>query len=247
MIHPKLRDGKKLQTNEPFPINILPDDLLVKIGGCFAHLMYIGRKDITGTDWGDAFANAIGGIHLDSPIGIADVVLGKMAWSMKTVKNRDPFSVKSVRLISGRCSPDYSYGITDPHKDIQKTGTAVLGIWNERINIAQDNFTPLRTSILIRSEDLTTYCIYEEETHRYATNEYVWELNSNGNLIGKNIETGNICFTWQPHGSQFTIHSKVPANATKFKIKRPPTIRKDEVLKAIGFDDSWVTIIRQQH
>lgn len=244
MKHPRLRDGRKLQTSEPYPINQLPDDLLVKIGGYLVHLLYIGRKDITGSDWGDAFADSIGGTHLDSPVGIADVVLGKMAWSMKTVKNSDPFAVKQVRLISGRCSPDYSYGITDPHEDIQRTGTAVLGIWNERINIAQDYYTPLRTSVLVRSNDLLSYCIYEEENHRYATNEYTWEVNKNGNLIGKEIATGETCFTWQPHGSQFTIHSHVPPTAVKFRLRQPPKLSKDEILRNINFDSSWVDIIR---
>lgn len=144
MEHPRLRDSKRLQTSEPYPMNELPEDLIVRIGGYLVHLLYIGRKDITGTDWGDAFADAVGGEHLDSPCGIADVVLDKMAWSMKTVKNARPFSMETVRLISGRCSPDYSYGITDPHEDIQRTGRAVLGIWNERINIAQDYYNPVR-------------------------------------------------------------------------------------------------------
>lgn len=244
MKHPRLRDWKRLQTNEPYPINQLPDDLLVKIGGYMIHLLCVGRKDISGSDWGDVFADSIGGKHLDSPVGIADVVLGKMAWSMKTVKKASPFTVRRVSLISGRCSPDYSYGITDPHEDIQRTGTAVLGIWNERINIAQDNYTPLRTSVLIRSNDLLSYCIYEEENHRYGTNEYKWEVNPNGNLIGKSLETGETCFTWQPHGSQFTIHSRVPSNAVKFKIKQPPMISKEDILKAINFDSSWVDIIK---
>lgn len=127
MKHPRLKDGKRLQTSEPYSINELPDDLLVSIGGYLIHLLYIGRKDISGSDWGDAFADAIDGIHLDSPVGIADVVLGKMAWSMKTVKNANPFKAERVRLISGRCSPDYSYGITDPHKDIQKNRHCRIG------------------------------------------------------------------------------------------------------------------------
>lgn len=101
MKHPRLRDGKRLQTSEPYPINELPDDLLVRIGGYLVHLLYIGRKDISGGDWGDTFADAVGGTHLDSPVGIADVALGKMAWSMKTVKNGNPLSATTVRLISG--------------------------------------------------------------------------------------------------------------------------------------------------
>ena len=244
MNHPRLRDGKKLLTSEPYPMNEIPDDLIVKIGGYLVHLLYIGRKDITGADWGDAFSDAIGGKHLDSPVGIADVVLGKMAWSMKTVKNSTPFNSRIVRLISGRCSPDYSYGITDPHVDIQETGRAVLGIWNERINLAQDEYNPVRTSVLVRSNDLLSYTLFEEDNHRFRTSDYKWEVNSNGNLIGKHIETEETCFTWQPHGSQFTIHTHVPENAVKFTIKRPPMLTKDDILEAINFDESWVEIIK---
>lgn len=244
MEHPRLRDSKRLQTSEPYPMNELPEDLVVRIGGYLVHLLYIGRKDITGTDWGDAFADALGGEHLDSPCGIADVVLDKMAWSMKTVKNARPFSMETVRLISGRCSPDYSYGITDPHEDIQRTGRAVLGIWNERINIAQDYYNPVRTSVLIRSNDLLSYCLFEEDNHRFAASDYVWEVNANGNLIGRHVNTGDICFTWQPHGSQFTIHTRVPENAVKFTIRKPPLLTKDDVLNAVGFDASWVNIVK---
>lgn len=246
MKHPKLRDGNKLRTNEPYPMNDIPEKMVVEIGGYLVYLLYIGRKDISGSDWGDAFSDAIGGRHLDSPVGIADVVLEKMAWSMKTVKTVNPFTAKKVRLISGRCSPDYSYGITDPHKDIQETGRAVLGIWNERINIAQDNYNPVRTSILVRSNDLLSYCLFEEDSHRFRTNDYVWEANSNGNLIGKHIETEEVCFTWQPHGSQFTIHTSIPENAVKFTIKRPPLLTKENILETLHFDSSWVEIIKKE-
>ncbi len=244
MKHPKLRDSKKLQTYEPYPVNEIPDDLIVKLGGSIIYLLYIGRKDISGSDWGDAFAEAIGGSHLDSPVGIADVVLDKMAWSMKTVKNDNPFNTKTVRLISGRCSPDYSYGITDPHKDIQETGRAVLGIWNERVNLARDNYNPVRTSVLVRSKDLLSFVLFEEENHRYRTSDYVWEVNNNGNLIGRQIETGEICFTWQPHGSQFTIHTHVPENAAKFTIRHPPILAKEDILRVINFDKDWIEIIK---
>ncbi|MDE5806779.1 MAG: hypothetical protein K2H76_01570 [Muribaculaceae bacterium] len=244
MKHPKLRDGKKLLTSELYPINEIPDEIIVKIAGYFVYLLYMGRKDITGEDWGDAFAKAINGTHLDSPIGIADVVKGKMAWSMKTVKAKDPARVKKIRLISGRCSPDYSYGITDPHLDIEKTGRAVLGIWNERINLALDHYNPVRTMVLVRSEDSLSFSLFEEDTHRFASNEYIWETNKNGNLIGKSIKTNEIVFTWQPHGSQFTIHCEIPQNAIRFKIRRPHVVKESHILDSIGFDESWVTIQR---
>lgn len=245
MNKPRLRDSKKDLTHEPYLINEIPDKIITDIGAYFVYLLYIGRKDITGSDWGDCFAKVMKGEHLDSPVGIADVVLNDMAWSMKTVKNTDPFNCKNVRLISGRCSPDYSYGIQDPHEDIQKTGQAVLGIWNERINIAYDSYNPVRTSVLIRSNDLLSYCLFESENQRYRTTDYVWQENPNGNLIGINVETGDTCFTWQPHGSQFTIHEKVPKKAVKFRIKQPPVLSQEKILETINFDESWVEIVKQ--
>lgn len=240
---PRLRDSKHLTTKSLYPLNVIPPEIVTKIGGYLVYLLYIGRKDVSGSDWGDAFADSIGGIHLDSPVGIADVVLDKNCWSAKTVKVKDPFSISNVRLISGRCSPDYSYGITDPHKDVQKTGEAVLSIWNERINIATDHYSSVRTAVLVRSYDCLSYRLFEEDTQRFRTTDYHWDVNSNGNLIGLD-RNERVCFTWQPHGSQFTIHTEVPESAIKFQIKQPPTISKTDVLKVVEFDESWVQIIK---
>ncbi|MBQ9365740.1 MAG: hypothetical protein IJT82_08175 [Schwartzia sp.] len=245
MQRPRLRDAGKLKTHELYPLNVFPDELIRRLGGYLVYLVYIGRKDISGDDFGDAFAEAVGGTHLGAPVGIADVVLGKSCWSAKTVKAKNPFNSKSVRLISGRCSPDYSYGISDPHEDLQKTGTAVLGIWNERVNIANDAYSQVRTAVLVRSYDLRSYLLFEEETGRFRTTDYKWSANNNGNLIGRD-KAKNQRFTWQPHGSQFTIHCEIPAEAVKFQIKLPAQrLNKNDVLEMIKFDDSWITIVRQ--
>lgn len=244
MKHPKLRDSHKLITKDLYPLCEIPDSIITKLAGGFVFLMYMGRKDISGDDYGEAFAKAIDGEHLASPVGIADVVKDQMAWSMKTVKNNKPFTAQSIRLISGRCSPDYSYGITDPHVDIQKTGQAVLNIWNERINIAQDNYNRIRTSILIRNPELNKFVIFEEENRRFITSEYIWEVNDNGNLIGKDKTTGAHCFTWQPHGSQFTIITSVPHNAIKFELRKPPVIDQQSILEHLDFNEDWVTILK---
>ena len=244
MKHPKLRDSKRLLTREPYPLNEIPEEVIKSIGKQFVYMLCVGRRDLTGDDWGNVFAQAIGGTHLQSPVGIADVTFDKMAWSMKTVKKSTPHKGNtSVRLISGRCSPDYSYGITDPHEDIQKTGRAVLNIWNERVNIAQDYYNPLRTSILVRSEDMLSFTLFEEENHRFVASNYRWEENPNGNLVGIDLETGETRFTWQPHGSQFTIHTRVPQNAVRFKIKQPPKLDVEETLRQIHYSDEWVEIL----
>ncbi len=247
MDKPKLRDSKHRKNTEPFPLNAIPDSVIQSIGAHLVYLISVGTSDISGNDWGNTLALALGGEHLSSPLGIADVVLGGMAWSTKTVKitaKGGALEAEKVNLISGRCSPDYSYGITDPHEDIQKTGTAVLNIWNERVNIAQENYTPVRTSVLVRSSDLLSYVLFEEENHRFSTANYEWRKNENGNLKGFLRGTSEHLFTWQPHGSQFTIHVDIPPSAKRFTIKCPPLISKDGTLKAIGFDESWVTILK---
>jgi len=166
-----------------------------------------------------------------------------MAWSAKSVKNDQPFSCKTIRVISGRCSPDYSYGITDPHIDVQKTGTAVLGIWNERINIAKDQFEPLRAILLIRNLEKMQFCLYEYELHRYNTAQYQWQQNKNGNLIGINIANNKHVFTWQPHGSQFTIKYDLPKSIRTFAIKKPEVLDFAKTIEQIGFNQDWVKFI----
>ena len=53
--------------------------------------------------------------------------------------------------------------------------------------------------------------------------------------------------SWQPHGSQFTIHTEVPDEAVKFQVRVPPTrLNKEDVLEVLRYDDSWVTILRDQ-
>lgn len=244
MIRPRLRDAGRLTTHDLYPLNVFPDELVCKVGGYLVYLIYIGRRDIGGDDWGDAFADTIGGIHHESPIGIADVTLARSCWSTKTVKAPNPFNARGVRLISGRCSPDYSYGITDPHADVQRTGEAVLGIWNERVNIATDHYSQVRTLVLVRSYDLRSYVMFEEDTGRYRTTDYRWQANPNGNLIAFDSQNRQR-FTWQPHGSQFTIHTEVPEQATKFQVRVPLNrLNKEDVLDVLEYDDSWVTILR---
>ena len=239
--HPKLRDSKKLKAKELYPLGDISDEIIRFIGGEIIYMIHTGRTDLSGDDWGDIFSRAINGEHFKSPIGVADVAKDNMAWSMKTVKG-NPQTATKARLISGRCSPDYSYNITDPHEDIQRTGTAVLNIWNERINLAYDNFNPVRVCVLIRSDDLSSFEIYEEHIERYRTSDVKWKENKQNNLEG--YVNGVHRFTWQPHGSQFTIISEIPKDAIKFKVRRPSLMNKEEVLRNLEVDESWIEIER---
>lgn len=243
MRQPRLRDSRNL-ISELYPLGQVPQDILTKIGAGIVYRIHTGRKDITGDDWGDILAEAVEGTHFAKPVGITDLATETTAWSAKTVKQKNPFNTSNVRLISGRNSPDFSYGIEDPHDDIQKTGDAVLGIWNGRVDIAQSHHSRIRVNVLVRNEDLTEFIMYEEYLEHFRISDYQWQENERGNLEGINKHTGEKCFTWQPHGSQFTIHSIVPDDAIKFRLRRPPLLTQDSALQNIGFDSSWIEIIK---
>lgn len=242
MLKPRLRDSKKSRDSSVYPLGEFPRKLIYEISKWIVYHFAVGKPDISGEDWGDIFAKGVDGNHLASPLGLADVVLADGAWSTKSVKFNRPHECEKIRVISGRNSPDYSYGITDPHADPQKTGTAVLNIWNERVNIAVDEYVNLRSAVLIRNVNTLEFTLFETEVNRFVTNEYIWLVNKNGNLEGMERTHSEHKFTWQPHGSQFTIIYSVPSSAVRFQIKRPPVLDFNRTMEQIGFDDSWVSI-----
>ncbi|GBU24964.1 hypothetical protein R83H12_01600 [Fibrobacteria bacterium R8-3-H12] len=119
----------------------------------------------------------------------------------------------------------------------------MLGIWNERINIAKEKYEPLRTSILVRNFNSFEFLLFENETERFIVKNYIWKENKNGNLEGFDILSNKHVFTWQPHGSQFTILYDIPVSAKKFKIKHPPVLDFEKTMESIGFEQNWVTIL----
>ena len=190
------------------------------IGKQIVHRLALGLGDISGDDFGTIFANAIGGIHRSTPLGISDVVWKRCAWSLKTVKLPKPFKSKRVRLISGRNSPDYSQGISDPRADADDTGRAVLSIWNARVDEAMSEYDDLRIAVLVRNIATKEFMLFEEEAQRFVPTNYEWAFNKQGNLEGKEKSTNTHRFTWQPHGSQFTIIREVPTSGPSL-LNRP--------------------------
>lgn len=63
---PHLRDSKNLKTHEIYPLGQIPENIIKRIGAYIVYLLAIGRDDMTGDDWGDAFAYAINGVHFQS-------------------------------------------------------------------------------------------------------------------------------------------------------------------------------------
>jgi hypothetical protein len=239
---PKLRTVHK--SPPAFPLNKFPANLPFVIGREIVYLLASkGKPNLIGSEWEEIFAIAIGATWRDSNIGLDDVRLGNTAWGAKTVKSTNPAKQKKVRLISGRNSIVFSFGANiDTSVDPNLPGEQVLSIWNDRVSGIRERFDHLRTIVLIKGPELSEVVLFEFETVRYDQELFYWEWNKENNLEGFSKKTKEHMFTWQPHGSQFTIHEKVPTDSLLIKIKKPVGLDKEKTLQALGFDKSWITV-----
>lgn len=233
--------GSAKQRSSLYPLGEIPREVAIEICRWIVHRLAVGYTDLDGDGFAGIFAKAIGGKYKKSPLGLADVVWNGCAWSAKTVQNKNPFSATALRLISGRNSPSFSQGITDPLKDVDATGRAVLSIWNKRVNQVLGKHDDLRVVILVRNISARKFVLFEDETVRYIAGNYQWEVNKRGNLEGFEKGTGVKKFTWQPHGSQFTIHRTIPTAASKFKIApHVSVVEAEHILRLVKFHPDWI-------
>ena len=239
---PKLRTVNK--SVAAFPLNEFPKDFPFLLGKELIYLLASkGKSELEGSDWESIFASCIGADWKPSNVGLDDVIMGNTAWGAKTVKATKPSTQKKVRLISGRNSPIYSFGERiDTKANPNTVGSLILDIWNERVSAIREKFKHLRTIVLIKSSDLSEVVVFEFETIRYDNELFKWEWNKNNNLVGSKKKSGEHRFTWQPHGSQFTILEDVPETSLVINIKQPKTLDKEKILTALGFDKSWITV-----
>lgn len=242
---PKLRTVNK--SIPPYPRNRFSSDFPFLLGKEIVYLLATkGKASLEGSEWEEIFANCIGAEWKPSNVGLDDVVLGNTAWGAKTVKATSPENQKKIRLISGRNSIVYSFGeIIDTSVDPNLPGEQVLAIWNERVSAVREKYKNLRTVVLVKSNDLSVVNVFEFDTIRYDPELYYWEWNKNHNLIGFEKSTKEHRFTWQPHGSQFTILEYIPQDCLIIKIQAPPSLDKDTVLESLNFTRDWITIINK--
>ena len=97
--------------------------------------------------------------------------------------------------------------------------------------------------MLIKSNDLLELTAFEFDTVIYPPDQYWWQWNERNNLEGYTKSDERHIFTWQPHGSQFTIIENVPEERLAIKIKEPPQLDRVEVLQSIKFDESWIQVL----
>lgn len=241
---PKLRTVEKYKP--PYPLNKFPNNFAVDLGREVVYLLASrGKKArLEGSDWEEIFARLVGAKWKPSNVGLDDIVLEQTAWGAKTVKNPRPSSVSKIRLISGRNSPVYSFGDKEISEcDPDELGEKVLAIWNERVAAIRKLYRHVRTVVLIKSNDLLELAAFEFDTVIYPADQYWWQWNERNNLEGYTKSEERHIFTWQPHGSQFTIIENVPEERLAIKIKEPPQLDRDKVLQSINFDESWVEVL----
>ncbi|MDL5045824.1 hypothetical protein QQ054_07220 [Oscillatoria amoena NRMC-F 0135] len=240
---PKLRTVQKYQP--PWPLNKFPAHFAFNLGKEVVYLLATrGTPRLEGTDWEEIFARLVGAQWRPSNVGLDDIILEQTAWGAKTVKNKKPSTVAKVRLISGRNSVAFSFGEEKvKNVDPSKMGDKVLSIYNERVASVRKKFQHLRTVVLIKSDDLLELAAFEFDTIMYDPKAHWWQWNDRDNLEGYDKNGDRHVFTWQPHGSQFTIIEDVPDNRLAIRIKKPPVLDRNKVLTALKFDGSWIEVI----
>lgn len=245
MQDPRLRTVEKYKP--PFPLNKFPSDFALKLAREIVYILVTRETtDIEGSDWERVFSQLIGARWKPSNVGLDDVVLEQTAWGAKSVKHDNPASATRIRLISGRNSPVFSYGDTNVvNREPNELGEKVLSIYNERVAGIKRDYKHLRTVVLIKSDDLLELACFELNTQQYLPEDYVWEWNKNKNLLGFIKKTHEHKFTWQPHGSQFTIIENVPPDRFAIRIRQPESLSKDSVLETLGFDETWFEVIKE--
>ena len=243
MQSPKLRTVEKY--HPPYALNKFPKEFPLKLGREIVYLLASrGTPRLEGSDWEEVFARIIGANWKPSNVGLDDIVFQQTAWGAKTVKNKKPSTVSKIRLISGRNSPIYSFGDKEIGEvDPDQLGEKILSIWNERVASVRKQFKHVRTVVLVKSDDLLELAVFEFDTTPYKEDLYWWQWNENSNLEGYLKNSNQHTFTWQPHGSQFTIIEDVPSDRLAIRIKQPPLIDRNAVLNAIKFDESWIQIL----
>lgn len=246
MREPRLRNVNKAKA--PYEINCFPKKFIRTFAEDVICMMATkSSMSLEGDEWERIFADCIGAEWKPSNVGLDDVQLLNCCWSAKTVKasSKDLSHQKQVRLISRRNSPTYSFGVDKiTEADPNYIGKLVLEIWNERVSAIRQIFKFARTVVLIKGQDYSEYIIFEDDTVRYEADLYYFKWNARGNLEGYAKSDNSHKFTWQPHGSQFTIVEDVPDDRLHIKLSKPEKFSKDQILKLLSFDDSWYSVVK---
>ncbi len=97
--------------------------------------------------------------------------------------------------------------------------------------------------VLIRNPELTQFVLFEEEIRQVIPSNYEWQVNKSGNFEGYDIQTKQHRFTWQPHGSQFTIMMPLPGKVFKFLLRKPAALDEKSFLVNLQYGKDWLHLL----
>ncbi len=155
-----------------------------------------------------------------------------------------PFETRHVSLTNTlKLSAEFHELLRNGESDSNKFGAMILDAWNKSLSVAR-GFDEERFSVLFAGMNSSCAAFFEIPIISYEPSEYDWDWNEDDGLDG--YVKGTCCqrFTWQPHGSQFTITTVIPDNRLKLRIRQPPRLDREEVLTQLRFDPSWVEIVK---
>lgn len=111
MREPRLRTVNKAV--EPFDLNKFPAEFIDTLAKEIVYIMATkSSMSLEENEWEQIFAECVGADWKPSNVGLDDVVLDNCCWGAKTVFGASNIErQQTVRLISGRNSPTYSYGV----------------------------------------------------------------------------------------------------------------------------------------
>ena len=241
----RLRRG--LARGVAHPLNQLSRSTVNDLGRELAVFKLRGAPDLTGASFQTAWANALSGKSCAGSEGLDDVSLNGTGWSCKTVHIKNPLTSRAkVRLVVGRCSPEYSAGSTAGTALPEVTGEIVLSIFNARIANAISKYGDMRLVWCRRNFESMEFVVVEERLAEVVVGDYIWSKAKTGTLQGVHRGSGFKEWVWQPHGGQLSRLRPVPSGAARFRVNigvPVPLVPRDEILRRAGWDPSWVDLL----
>lgn len=236
-----------LEVEKNHPAGRIPDDVL---NGVFldisVHLPLVEFR-VDWKDWERSWAHAVQGKRLGSNTRLVDVECTGVAWSVKSMESGISAS-RRVSAITSRLDVEKHRRIRDFSKDIARTGTAALEMWNEKIDSEHQRYKrrrlsddlDLRLLIIGRFSNSSMYVFHERDLVEEDVGAYAWSSNKGGNLegfVGREHRA-----TFLRNGLKLVLHYNVRQVDPQIRYHPPRVMPFEEARKVRG--DAGIDIFR---
>lgn len=167
-------------------------------------------------------------------------IRNKIGWSIKSVQwNFYPgceFELVIQRADVYKKSLDLGYGFLDKDSDPNLIGNALLKHWSSKVidDAISQSVSSKRVMILLKTNDMKKFAIYEDDIKLYNENDIYWEwtnTNKNG-LKGLLKEDDSCVYRWYPSQKQLFERFLLPKNVQQFAIV-PHRLTKECIVEVL--------------